>query len=111
MIRGFPNPSSVTGGGAGGGAGGERVIDQLVDFPSVFTFKVVGHRQGDFVTDITDLVAGVTGVTREDVRVSVRDTPNGKWRSITLKAPCNTADNVYAVYDALDRDPRVLFKF
>lgn len=95
MIRGFPNPSSVTGGGAGGGAGGERVIDQLVDFPSVFTFKVVGHRQGDFVTDITDLVAGVTGVTREDVRVSVRDTPNGKWRSITLKAPCNTADNVY----------------
>ncbi|GAB0493476.1 hypothetical protein MMPV_004758 [Pyropia vietnamensis] len=111
MIRGFPNPSSVTGGGAGGGAGGDRVIDQLVDFPSVFTFKVVGHRQGDFVTDITDLVAGVTGVTREDVRVSVRDTPNGKWRSITLKAPCNTADNVYAVYDALDRDPRVLFKF
>mmetsp|Transcript_1228 Transcript_1228/g.3436 ORF Transcript_1228/g.3436 Transcript_1228/m.3436 type:complete len:177 (-) Transcript_1228:162-692(-) len=87
----------------------ERMIGDLVDFPCVFTFKVVGQNAGSFLEDIVAAVAGAVGIDDKDVGVSSRD--RGKWRSLTIKAPCTSADQVYAVYEAIDKDERVKFKF
>eukprot|EP00179_Madagascaria_erythrocladioides_P000114 CAMPEP_0198313450 /NCGR_PEP_ID=MMETSP1450-20131203/4463_1 /TAXON_ID=753684 ORGANISM="Madagascaria erythrocladiodes, Strain CCMP3234" /NCGR_SAMPLE_ID=MMETSP1450 /ASSEMBLY_ACC=CAM_ASM_001115 /LENGTH=171 /DNA_ID=CAMNT_0044016445 /DNA_START=116 /DNA_END=631 /DNA_ORIENTATION=- len=87
----------------------KRMIGDLVDFPCKFTFKVIGLRQGDFVNDISDSVCAVLDIERHLLDVSFRD--KGKYRSITVNAPCNTADQVYDIYRAIDRDPRVKFKF
>lgn len=110
MIRGFPNNFGSNGGTGSGGAGeGNRIFDELVDFPCVFTFKVIGERQGDFVNDIVDSVAGALRTDRKNLKTSFKD--RGKYRSITLRAPVNTGEQIYSVYAAISRDPRVKFKF
>lgn len=110
MIRGFPNNFGSSGGAGGDGAAeGQRIFDSLVDFPCVFTFKVIGERQGDFVNDIVDSVADALRTDRKNLKTTFRD--RGKYRSITLRAPVNTGGEIYAVYAAISRDPRVKFKF
>lgn len=50
----------------------------------------------------------ITGQKEKDVPVRWRD--NGKYRSITLQLNFENAEMVYAVYAAVNRDPRVRFK-
>lgn len=108
MIRGFPN--NIPGRGMSGSPeNSEKLWDHLVDFPCVFTFKVIGMAQGDFLNDIVDSVATALDMDRKYLKISFRD--RGKYRSITLSAPVNTSSQLYDVYAAIDRDPRVKFKF
>lgn len=107
MIKGFPN--NFGNGSNTGGEGPSPIWDQLVDFPCVFTFKVIGMAQGDFANDIIDSVATALNTDRKYLKTSYRD--RGKYRSITVEAPVNTAEQIYDVYAAIDRDPRVKFKF
>lgn len=108
MIRGFPNNfNNET--GNNNNTGQPRVFDELIDFPCVFTFKVIGMAQGDFMGDIIDSVAGALETDKKFLETSYRD--RGKYRSITVHAPVNCANQIYDVYAAIDRDPRVKFKF
>ena len=50
----------------------------------------------------------ITGQDEADVLAKWRD--RGKYRSITLTLNFENADQVYAVYAAMDRDPRVKYK-
>lgn len=104
-IRGFPNEFNHN----WNADGQRRLIDELVDFPCKFQFKVIGIRQGNFVGDIVDCVAEVLQIDPAYVEVSTKD--KGKYRSITIDAPCNSSEQVYSIYAAIDRDPRVKFKF
>lgn len=108
MIRGFPN-NFDNASGNNNISGEARVFDELVDFPCVFTFKVIGMAQGNFMGDIIDSVALALDTDKKFLKTSFRD--RGKYRSITVKAPVNTANQIYDVYAAIDRDPRVKFKF
>lgn len=105
MIRGFPNNFNKDNANNDNRSG----FRELVDFPCVFTFKVVGMAQGDFMGDIIDSVALALETDKKYLKTSFRD--RGKYRSITLHAPVNTAEQIYDVYAAIDRDPRVKFKF
>lgn len=108
MIRGFPN--NLPGGETGGaGSNGRDVFGELVSFPTVWCWKCVGVRQGDFVNDIVDSVADALETDRKNIKTSFRD--KGKYRSISLRAPVNTSAQIYSVYAAISRDPRVKFKF
>ena len=113
ILRGFPNP------GAPNSDGRPRLIEELVQFPTHFEFKVIGLRQGEFAEDVADIIVNVLrGEWHDDgqeidyeerVRVTrVRD--KGKYRSLTVRAFCESGAQVYSVYDALARDPRVIFK-
>lgn len=74
-----------------------------------FTFKVIGERQGDFVNDIVDSVALALETEKKFLKTSFRD--RGKYRSITIDVPVNTSEQIYTVYEAIDRDPRgVLYR-
>jgi putative lipoic acid-binding regulatory protein len=55
---------------------------QLVDFPCVFTIKVVGLRQGEFVEDILDAIGEVIGKKGDSLTHTFRD--NGKWRCVHM---------------------------
>jgi putative lipoic acid-binding regulatory protein len=78
----------------------KRAFDSLVDFPCVFTFKVVGLREGEFLDDIRDAVARVLKTEKRHLKTSFRD--RGKYRSITLSAPVNCAEQIYDVYEVID---------
>jgi len=86
-----------------------RVFEALVDYPSIFTMKIVGANEGTFVVDIVTLVAEAceTDVTKIKHSTKVM----GKWVSVTVKAPVESAEMLYLLYEKVDLDPRVKFKF
>jgi len=87
-----------------------RVFEALVEYPCLFTMKIVGANEGAFVTDILSIVAATCQVeVVSDIEHSVK--VNGKWSSVTVEAPVQSAEMLYLLYENLDRDPRVKFKF
>uniref|UniRef100_A0A7S0L5V2 Uncharacterized protein n=1 Tax=Coccolithus braarudii TaxID=221442 RepID=A0A7S0L5V2_9EUKA len=80
----------------------------LVEYPCELSVKVIGLNEGAFVSDMRTMCAGITGQEEELVGVRWRD--KGKYRSITLQLQFQDADMVYAVYAAINKDPRVKFK-
>lgn len=64
---------------------------------SIFAWSLL---QGEFVDDIRSAVAKVLNTERRHLKTSFRD--RGKYRSITLNVPVNSADQIYDVYAAID---------
>ena len=89
----------------------KRVFEALVEYPSVFKMKIVGKDEpvGSFAPEIVETVAKSCGVEISMVKHSERK--NGKWTSVTVHAPVKSADMLYALYESVDKDPRVTFKF
>jgi putative lipoic acid-binding regulatory protein len=88
-----------------------RVFEALVDYPCLFTIKIVGATQGGFLPDMLSIVAATChkDLTIDDIRHTVKR--NGKWTSITVQAPVENAAMLYQLYENIDKDPRVRFKF
>eukprot|EP00593_Proboscia_inermis_P011011 CAMPEP_0171323672 /NCGR_PEP_ID=MMETSP0816-20121228/115721_1 /TAXON_ID=420281 /ORGANISM="Proboscia inermis, Strain CCAP1064/1" /LENGTH=202 /DNA_ID=CAMNT_0011822439 /DNA_START=547 /DNA_END=1155 /DNA_ORIENTATION=+ len=86
-----------------------RVFEALVEYPCEFQIKIVGANDGTFVTDMIALVAESCGVKSD--AVSWTERLNGKWVSITVNAPVQSAEMLYALYEDIDKDARVKFKF
>ena len=87
----------------------KRVFDALVEYPCKFTLKIVGANEGTFVQDIVGLVADACDVPFSDIEHSTK--AMGKWTSITVEAPVDSAVMLYSLYEKVDLDPRVKFKF
>jgi len=57
------------------------------------------------------LVADSCGVEEGADSVRSSERLNGKWVSVTVYAPVESAEMLYTLYENIDRDPRVKFKF
>ena len=86
-----------------------RVFEALVDYPSIFTMKIVGANEGTFVPEIVALVAEACETEISNVNHTTK--VMGKWVSVTVKAPVQSAEMLYSLYEKVDLDPRVKFKF
>ncbi|KAL3784626.1 hypothetical protein ACHAW5_003427 [Stephanodiscus triporus] len=74
--------------------------------------KIVGRDEDDegaFAPEMVRLVARSCGVDASVVEHTERR--NGKWTSVTVHAPVRDADMLYGLYESVDKDPRVKFKF
>mmetsp|Transcript_11561 Transcript_11561/g.24727 ORF Transcript_11561/g.24727 Transcript_11561/m.24727 type:complete len:292 (-) Transcript_11561:29-904(-) len=89
----------------------KRVFEALVEYPSVFKMKIVGKddENESFAPEIVQIVAKSCGVETSMVKHSKRK--NGQWTSVTVHAPVKDADMLYALYENVDKNPRVKFKF
>ncbi len=86
-----------------------RVFEALVDYPSVFKMKIIGRNESSFAKEMVQIVADSCSVASKEIKYSER--ANGKWLSVTVHAPVESAEMLYALYENVDRDPRVKFKF
>jgi putative lipoic acid-binding regulatory protein len=86
-----------------------RVFEALVEYPCDFTMKIVGRNEGTFVEDIVAVVAEACESEPDNISHSTR--VNGKWMSVTVKAPVKSSEMLYTLYEKVDLDPRVKFKF
>jgi len=86
-----------------------RVFEALIDYPCEFTLKIVGADQGNFAGEMVRVVAESCGVEVGRIRFSER--VKGKWNSVTVHAPVESAEMLYGLYEKIDEDPRVKFKF
>ena len=87
----------------------ERVFEALVDYPCEFTMKIVGANEGTFVEDMVAIVAD--SCDEHHTRITYSTRTQGKWMSVTVQAPVKNAEMLYMLYENVDRDPRVKFKF
>ncbi|CAB9507538.1 Protein of unknown function (DUF493) [Seminavis robusta] len=87
-----------------------RVFEALVEYPCDFTMKIVGANEGAFVEEMLAVVAESCEV---DDSTSIQHSTRtmGKWTSVTVHAPVKSAQMLYQLYENVDRDPRVKFKF
>ena len=86
-----------------------RPIEDLVEFPCVFCFKVVGNAEPDFIPSLLHRVASVLGREVEPHEQSVRKSAGGKYESVTLDLRVDDADQVYSIYRIISEDPRVRY--
>lgn len=86
-----------------------RVFEALVDYPCDFTLKIVGVNEGLFVEEIVAVVA--EACESEVSTLAYRTKVMGKWTSVTVQAPVKSSEMLYALYEKVDLDPRVKFKF
>ena len=89
----------------------KRVFEALVEYPSIFKMKIVGQddESESFAPEIVEVVAASCGVEQTSIKHTKRQ--NGKWTSVTVHAPVENADMLYALYENVDKNPRVKFKF
>ena len=89
-----------------------RVFEALIDYPNIFKMKIVGRDPDEpdkFTPDIVNTVATSCGVDISMVKYTEKT--KGKWISVTVHAPVRDADMLYSLYENVDKDPRVKFKF
>eukprot|EP00551_Chaetoceros_affinis_P003043 CAMPEP_0203658050 /NCGR_PEP_ID=MMETSP0088-20131115/47139_1 /ASSEMBLY_ACC=CAM_ASM_001087 /TAXON_ID=426623 /ORGANISM="Chaetoceros affinis, Strain CCMP159" /LENGTH=228 /DNA_ID=CAMNT_0050519615 /DNA_START=456 /DNA_END=1139 /DNA_ORIENTATION=- len=87
----------------------QRVFEALIEYPCEFKMKIIGANEGTFAKEMVQVVADSCNVESDVVKFSERT--NGKWTSVTVFAPVESAEMLYSLYENIDRDPRVKFKF
>ena len=86
---------------------GTAPFKNIQEYPCTLDIKVIGNNEGPSFRTCSRWWPK-TGMDEKDIKHRWRD--NGKFRSITLTLSFENAEQVYAVYAAFDRDPRVRFK-
>ena len=86
-----------------------RKLDELMDFPCVYAFKVMGPADDAFETTLRDNIGEVLGRKITDSEVSKRQSAKGKYQSITVNVEVETSKVVYAIYAAISSDSRVRY--
>lgn len=86
-----------------------RPIEELVDFPCVFSFKAVGVATAGFVSDMLERVSAVLGRRVEPHEHSVRQSARGRYESVTLDLFVHSGEQVYSIYRAISQDTRVRY--
>jgi putative lipoic acid-binding regulatory protein len=86
-----------------------RVFEALVEYPSMFKLKIIGENESSFASEMVQVVADSCSVGFEEISYSERI--KGKWLSLTVDAPVESAEMLYSLYENIDKDPRVKFKF
>lgn len=80
-----------------------------MEYPSIFKLKIIGVNESSFSEEMVQIVAETCQV--EAGRIKYTERVNGKWLSVTVHAPVENAEMLYALYENVDKDPRVKFKF
>ena len=89
----------------------DRVFEALVEYPCEFSIKIVGANEGTFVEELLQIVADSCQTTLRVISTKHTTRVNGKWISVTVEAPVQSAEMLYTLYENIDKDPRVKFKF
>lgn len=83
---------------------GRITVEELIEFPTRFAFKAIGHHTRQFSQQALDAVRGAFQDGRQ-VELRTRLSRNGTYLSVTLTARLESADelrNVYAALRSLD---------
>jgi putative lipoic acid-binding regulatory protein len=90
--------------------GAKSVFADTMQFPTDFMLKVVGLNEPTFAADIVKLVTTRIGPQKvASLSLSTKETAGGKYVSVSIKPLFRSAEELYAVYDAVKQDARVKF--
>merc|ERR1712174_9244 len=82
----------------------KRVFEALVQYPCKFKIKIIGENESSFTSEMVQVVADSCNVDVDSIQYTNRK--RGKWISVTVHAPVESAEMLYMLYENIDKDPR-----
>lgn len=69
-------------------------------FPGTYTIKAIGVAEGDFARRVVEAAESILAA-ESDLEHSVRDTRGGRHQAVTLHVTIQNAEQVRAIYSAI----------
>lgn len=86
-----------------------KTLGDSLTFPCNFTIKIVGENSKSFTEDTVASIAKLLSASISDIPIATKESSGGKYLSISINPRFSSADQIYAVYDVMSKDPRVKF--
>lgn len=81
----------------------------LIEYPAVYTFKVMGLQEGDFGAYVRQLFRRLMGTEISPDSVSEQPSSRGKYVSVTVTVVLLSEEHRRSIYGALHQEKRVLY--
>ena len=87
----------------------KKPLDELLEFPCDFTFKIIGAIDGDFEASV---IQGINAFVQKPVTVvrsQIKKSSQKKYTSLTLVLHVEQSQDIYDVYEACRGMPHIKF--
>ncbi|HEX8537467.1 YbeD family protein [Cystobacter ferrugineus] len=91
------------------GTGGEQEKKPLIDYPTVYTFKVMGRRAPDFVEYVRDLFRTYMGTEISPDSIQEQSSSKGTYVSVSVSVYLLSEEHRRSIYVRLKEEPRVVY--
>ena len=81
----------------------------LIQYPTVYTFKVMGLQEGDFQEYVRQLFRRLMGTEISPDSISEQPSSRGKYVSVTVTVVLLSEEHRRSIYSALHQEKRVLY--
>jgi len=81
----------------------------LIQYPTVYSFKVMGLQENDFPEYVRHLFGRLMGSEVSPDSISEQPSSRGKYVSVTVSVVLLSEDQRQAIYAALHQEKRVLY--
>lgn len=81
----------------------------LIEYPTVYSFKVMGRQEHGFREYVRQLFKRLLGTEVSQDSISEQPSSRGKYVSITVSVYLLSEDQRRAVYEQLHKDRRVIY--
>lgn len=81
----------------------------LIEYPTVYTFKVMGLRAPDFVDHIRALFRAFMGTEISPDSIQEQTSSKGKYVSVSVSVYLLSEEHRRSIYVRLKEDPRVVY--
>jgi uncharacterized protein len=88
---------------------GDGTGKPLIDYPTVYTFKVMGLQEGGFQEYVRQLFRRLMGTEISPDSISEQPSSRGKYVSVTVSVVLLSEEQRRAIYAALHQEKRVLY--
>ncbi|AKQ66886.1 putative lipoate regulatory protein YbeD [Myxococcus hansupus] len=81
----------------------------LIEYPSVYTFKVMGAKDAGFAEHVRELFKRLMGTDISPDSISEQPSSKGKYVSLSVSVYLLSEEHRRSIYDALHKDERVVY--
>jgi putative lipoic acid-binding regulatory protein len=81
----------------------------LIEYPTVYTFKVMGKQEHGFKEHVRGLFRPVLGTEVSPDSISEQPSSRGKYLSVSVSVYLLSEDQRRAIYSVLHKDKRVIY--
>ena len=96
----------------GNGEDGEREVAEerpLIDYPTVYAFKVMGRLEHGFSEYVRQLFSRLMGTEVSRDSISQTHSRKGNYVSLTVSVYLLSEDHRRSIYEALHKEKRILY--
>lgn len=92
-----------------GGGGGDEEKKELIEYPTIYAFKVMGKQEHGFREYVRQLFRRLMGTEISPDSISEQPSKKGTYISLTVSVYLLSEEQRRSIYEALHKDRRVVY--